>query len=68
MISDVFATLKNLAVALATGLGLMQARDQRKNAPEQQRAEQGKTDQELRDAANQAIADKDLEEIRRQNS
>lgn len=68
MISGFFETLKSLAAALAAGLGLMQARDQRKNAPEQQRAAQGETDQALRDAAQKAIAQNDLDEIRRQNS
>jgi hypothetical protein len=47
---------------------LAKARDERQNSPEMQRAAQGKSDQEVRDAAAKAIAERDLEEIRRLNS
>lgn len=68
MISSFVDAIKNFLGAVASLLGLMQARDARKNAPDMQRAAQGKTDQQLRDEANQAIAEKDLDAIRRQNS
>lgn len=68
MIGDFFIALKNIAAALAAGLGLIQARDQRQNSPEMQRAAQGETDQQMRDAAAKALEEKNLEEIRRQNS
>lgn len=68
MIGDILGSIKNLLAALAAGLGLMQARDQRANSPEMQRAATAKTDQEIKDEANAAIAKQDIETLRKLNS
>ncbi len=66
--SAIWSMLQNALAALAAGLGLAKARSDRQNSPEMQRAAQGKSDQEILDAANKASAERDIEAIRKLNS
>lgn len=65
MISEIFVTIKNFVAALASGLGLLQDRNRAANAPEVVAAAKGATDQSIRDTANEAVAVKDVDTLRK---
>jgi hypothetical protein len=65
MILDIFSTIKNFVVAIASGLGLLQDRNRAANAPEVVAAAKGATDQTVRDTVNQAVAEKDIDALRK---